>query len=276
MNIGVTGPHGSVGKVLVNRGGITLDFHITKDAKDTIDNIRKAIIKASPDIIINTISKTDVNWCEEREHAEEVILVNTRGLYYIALVCEQLKIPLIALSTDHIFDGKRGPYKEDGRKMLPVNFYGASKLAMETLALSFDGTKVIRTSNLFCKDTPTIVEYLDKAYKYNKVKVPGFQKRSFMHIEHFVDSLLWCTDRFDRMPKTLNVSGSKTVSWLNFLKEYAEVIDFPFRNKFARKWFDDKDMIPRPKKAGLDTSLSAKLGMKQYSYVDGLEMIKDA
>ena len=271
MIIGVTGPRGHVGKVLVEKGATPLNFHIG-DKKD-VASIRREVKKASPDIVINTICKSSVNWCEALENQEEVIKTNLTGVFVLASVLEELHIPLIVLSTDHIFDGKRGPYKENGRKMLPVNYYGASKLAMETLMLGFDGTKIVRTSNLFSRDDSRINWYLDESYKMDKVKVPIFQKRSFMHIEHYVDNLLWYVDNYERMPKFLNISGSKTVDWLTFLRAFCDAVEFPFKDKFVKKWFDDKNMVPRPKKAGLDTSLSAKLGMKQYSYLDGMELL---
>jgi len=36
---------------------------------------------------------------------------------------------------------------------------------------------------------------------------------------------------------------------------------------------DKKGFAPRPHKAGLDVSLSTELGLPQYSYRDGLELL---
>lgn len=279
MKICCTGPHGHVGKALVRRGVIPLNCDVTK-----IDEVRREVKKVSPDIIINTASKTSVDWCDEsQENYLDALRVNKASLF--VLDKEYPHIPIVSLSTDHVFPGKRfidvglgwrwhdvGPYKEDDWAF-PVNGYGLTKLASELVAEMSNNVKIVRTSNLFYRDDPRVVWYLDDAYKKDKVKVPTFQKRSFMHVEHFVSALLEYVENYDKMPDMLHISGIETVSWFVFLKAFCDAIDFPFKSKFVRKWFDEKGFVERPKSGGLDTSLSAKLGITQYSYLDGMELL---
>jgi len=275
--IACTGPHGNVGKALVSRGVIPLECDVTN-----IDEIRREINKVSPDIVINIASKTSPNWCAE--NSKNYNVAYRTNVYGLAFLVEECDVPIVTLSTDHVFPGKflfdremglfkAGPYKEDDKR-LSVNDYGLTKLAMEFVAETYDNVKIVRTSNLFHRNDPRVKWYLDEAYKTDKVKVPVFQKRSFMHVEHFADSLLQYVDNFDRMPKILHISGSETVSWYNFLLAFCDAIEFSFKNKFVKKWFDEKGFVERPKSGGLDTSLSAKLGVRQYSYLDGMELIK--
>jgi len=271
IRIGVTGPHGNIGSVCVKLGMIPLECDVTK-----IDEIRRDIKKTSPDIIIHTASKSKPTWCSE--NFDKAIAVNYRGSVNLFEITEKLDIPVIALSTDHIFNGKKGQYKEnDNRYKYPVNNYGHTKLAMEGAADVFDHVKVVRTSNCFWSDDPRAMWYLNALNKYRKVPVPIFQKRSFMHVEHFVDSIEYYVQNVGSMPNILHISGSKNVTWLEFMKAFAHAngkSDYMIK-KFVPKWFDDKTFVKRPKKAGLSTKLSEQLGFRQYNYLDGMELIHE-
>lgn len=279
MKIGVTGYKGHVGQALINLGAIPLKC----DVRD-IDSIRKAVKDVSPDIVVNAASKTSPTWCaESQENYWEALDVNVDGLKYVSVVCKN--IPVIALSTDHVFPGKngfdfrsmlrlsKGPYKEDDNPF-PVNDYGLTKVGTEFVASTLTNVKVIRTSNLFWDKDPRVLWYLDEAYKKDKVKVPVFQKRSFMHVYHFADGLLTYMKNFYNMPKMLHISGSITVDWYTFMLKFCDAADFPLKHKFVKKCFDDRSMVKRPKSAGLDVSMSKELRLPQYSYIDGMELLK--
>ena len=65
------------------------------------------------------------------------------------------RVPLVTLSTDYVFDGrKKTPYQENDRTC-PINVYGMTKLAGEhyTGKLAFVSA-IIRTSWLFGPDNP--------------------------------------------------------------------------------------------------------------------------
>jgi len=284
MKIAVTGINGNIGKVLIQRGATPLDVDVIK-----FDDVRRAIEKASPDIIIHTASKSKPDWCEE--HPEEAISVNFTGSKTVFHLASKFHIPVVALSTDHVFTGKvkfvrlpywgygitrGGPYSEDYRKTYPVNYYGLTKLAMETLCNAFDNVKVVRTSNCFWESDPRVLWYLKKLYEDDVVPVPTFQKRSFMHRQHFVENLEWYCENFDKMPDILHISGTETINWYDFAIAFASTLNISkaLIRKFTKKRFDDKRKAQRPKRAGLKVELSKALGMPQYSYKDGLEFLK--
>ena len=280
MKLAVTGIHGNIGSVLVQRGAIPLDVDITD-----LDDVRRAIEKASPDIVINTASKSKPDWCEKNE--DEALKVNFNGAMNVAFVTQNLDIPMVALSTDHVFSGslkitptgivRGGPYSENYMRTWPVNYYGMTKLGMEAGTDIFAHVKVVRTSNCFWIDDPRVGWYIQEVQKRDKVPVPTFQYRSFMHREHFCRNLETYCHEFDRMPKILHLSGSETINWYDFVREFARAIGMPEKiiSKFKKKRFDEKGkfIAERPKKVGLKTDLSKTLGFPQYSYKDGLKLL---
>lgn len=278
MRICCTGPNGNLGKKLVERGAIPLYSNVLH-----VDKIRREIKKISPDIIINTASKSKPDWCEDKDNTNEAYNVNVFGIKSLQKVAP--KIPIVALSTDYIFTGsvkfifnlgftKPGPYKEKDQAY-SVNYYGLTKWAMELVAWDLENVKIVRTSNLFWRQDKRATNYIDKLYYQSRVMVPTFQHRSFMHIDHFAESLEQYCERFAEMPKILHISGSKTVHWYDFIRAFADAWDVPesLSKKLKPLRFQDKWPVERPKKAGLNVELSAKLGLPQYDYLDGMKIL---
>ena len=272
MKIGITGATGKVGKLLVEKyGAIPLEADIRSS-----NEIERAITKVKPNVIAHLASYSDVDWCEKKENWGEVIAVNYTGTRHVLNIARNHGIGVMLLSTDHVFDGKRGKYKEDyrflsafGKYNKPVNGYGLSKLCAEVLRPAYDNMKIVRTSYLFSKDR--LENDMESIYN-----PPTFLYRSFMYANHFVDSLYKYLTEFKEMPPVLHLSGSETVSWYDFALAWASMYNFNKDRIVPRKYeLERKGLAPRPKRCGLNTSLSMKLGFKQYSYLDGLQAMRD-
>jgi dTDP-4-dehydrorhamnose reductase len=81
-----------------------------------------------PTDVIHTAAQTQVDLCEQnREQCERV---NLTAVEYIAKACRKHNSRLVHLSTDFIFDGEEGPYRESDAPN-PVNYYGLCKLRSE-------------------------------------------------------------------------------------------------------------------------------------------------
>ena len=83
-----------------------------------------------PNVVINTAAMTNVDACEsDRENCWKL---NVNAVEYLIKCSKNYNTHLIHLSTDFIFDGEDGPYKEDDSPN-PLSYYGESKLAAEKL-----------------------------------------------------------------------------------------------------------------------------------------------
>lgn len=86
--------------------------------------------KYQPDILINCAAMTNVDACED--HREACYALNVTAVDYMADECLKYNTHFIHLSTDFIFDGANGPYKEDAVAN-PTCYYGESKLLSEQI-----------------------------------------------------------------------------------------------------------------------------------------------
>jgi dTDP-4-dehydrorhamnose reductase len=148
----VFGGAGQLGQALAlcDRPGRLAVRTLDRDAADITDAARVAEVIAAwrPDVAVNAAAYTQVDHAEADEAA--CLRVNRDGAGIVAQECAAAGVPIIHISTDHVFDGARDtPYREDDA-IAPVNMYGLSKAEGEVLVRSLAPRHVIlRTAWLF-------------------------------------------------------------------------------------------------------------------------------
>jgi dTDP-4-dehydrorhamnose reductase len=134
------------------------DFNITD-----LDKSVSVIKSVKPDYLIHAAAYTDVDGSEL--NPETAYLINGLGTRNVAIACEEIKCPLIYISSDYVFDGtKKEPYHEwDATN--PVNKYGMSKLIGEQFVRSLTNRfYIVRTSWLYGKDGKNFVDTMIKLF----------------------------------------------------------------------------------------------------------------
>lgn len=138
MKILLTGSSGQLGhalkKELQDFAEIIAPTRAQLDLADTAQ-IATYVQALQPDLILNPAAFTAVDLAEKE--SELAHRVNAIAPQVLAQQARQLDIPLIHFSTDYVFDGYKADvdgkllaYREDDAT-LPLNVYGASKLAGE-------------------------------------------------------------------------------------------------------------------------------------------------
>jgi dTDP-4-dehydrorhamnose reductase len=103
----------------------------------------------SPDVILNFAAYTDVERAEG-DGMMDAYSVNALGAQNIAKAASAFGIPLVFLSTDYVFDGKKDtPYLPSDHPH-PINNYGMSKyLGEELTKREYSEAIIVRTSALY-------------------------------------------------------------------------------------------------------------------------------
>ena len=122
------------------KGYIYQEMDVTSE-----ESISQTIIATKPDFIIHTAAMTNVDTCEKNK--EECWKLNVTAVENLIKICEKHQIFLEPISTDFVFDGKCGPYKETDEPN-PISFYGWSKFAAE---------KAVQNSNIKWAITRTVL-----------------------------------------------------------------------------------------------------------------------
>jgi dTDP-4-dehydrorhamnose reductase len=146
MRFLVLGGSGQVGEE-IRRLPLPKDVELAAPGRDRLDLLDAqtvaAAIAAHPPwaAVINAAAYTEVDRAESEEAL--AFAVNAEAPARLAAETARRSIPLIHISTDYVFDGRKGaPYVEDDA-VAPINAYGRSKLAGERGVIAANPRHVI-------------------------------------------------------------------------------------------------------------------------------------
>ncbi len=152
MKIAVIGANGQLGQDVVRAFAAQGDEVRALNHQDvelsSLDSVVECLHSAQPEVVVNTAAMHHVENCEQQaSRAHEVNVVGAKNL---ATATRDLGSVLIHVSTDYVFDGKKGkPYVESDEAR-PLNVYGRTKLEGEQLVQDINPRHyVLRTAALY-------------------------------------------------------------------------------------------------------------------------------
>lgn len=259
-----------------NRSGRT-DFEYVSIDITNEENLKKELIKIQPNAIINTAAMTQVDDCEIHKEACDVLNIDV--VKWLKEVSEIINCHLIHLSTDFIFDGEKGYYKETD-KPNPLSYYGNSKVKSEEILLNstIDFT-IIRTILVYGKvydmsRTNIVLWVKEMLEKGKEITIVDDQFR----MPTFVDDLaLSCKLAIDKKATGIfHISSTKLMSVFEIVHEVANV--FGLDSKLIKPTSSNilNQKAKRPPKTGFDV-FKAKtiLGIKLQTFEEDLQRFKD-
>jgi dTDP-4-dehydrorhamnose reductase len=257
--IAVTGHKGRLGSELVSRGIQPLDCDITSKT-----SIKAALQGIEPDVVIHCAAMTDVDACEEFK--TEAVEINAKGTENLK-ICFDGKI--IYLSTDYIFDGKKGMYKEEDVPGCPekISWYGYTKLLGEQVMGEND--TIIRTTILY--GSPMKDDFVTHILQKLELNLPFDVTRALYgtptYVPHLADGIMALL-KLPEMPHIINIAGTSIWSRYDLALTIASV--FGCEDK---KYLIHPTMkigkVKRPKHAGLDVHKAIELGIPVHPTMDG-------
>lgn len=268
MRVLITGASGQLGvelSKLLSRKHDVIKVYNSSEISDgyrldltDFPRLEDFLIRKRPDVVINSAALTDVDRCEvEKERAHKVNAETVRHMVRVGRVVDAY---LIHVSTDYVFAGERGNYREEDTPN-PVNYYGLSKLLGETYAMSYDDSLVVRTSGVFRhKGFPVYVYKTLKEGKtllaFNGFYSPISARRLAQAIEELVDL---------RKTGVLHVAGER-VSRYELAMKIKEEFHLPGE---VREVNEIKGWIAkRPLDSSLDSSRARKLLSVDFQALD--------
>ncbi len=108
--------------------------------------VHNLIRRVKPSLVILAAAEPNVERCE-REPGE-TRLVNVAAARTVIDAARDLAAAVVVFSSDYVFDGVAGPYREDDAPN-PMSEYGRQKVALEELARKAERHLVCRTSGVF-------------------------------------------------------------------------------------------------------------------------------
>jgi dTDP-4-dehydrorhamnose reductase len=230
----------------------------------------------NPEVVIHTAALTNVDICEK--NYELARIVNIEGTKNIAEACSYFNSKMVYISTDYVFDGKKGNYSENDTTN-PLNYYGKTKLEGERVVKLTENYLILRSSlygwNIQSKFS--FAEWiLDNLKKNQQINVLTDQYSSLMLVNNFSEVLLKMIEQ--DLNGLYNVASREKINKFNFAQELAKVFDLdenliiPISSPELSKKI--KQTATRPRNVSLNINkISKKIGTMPSIY-EGLENMK--
>ena len=122
-------------------GGHILSLDFTSE-----QNLLKQVESISPSMVIHTAGLTNVEKCED--NPELAFSVNVELSRIVAKVSRKLDIPLVHISTDHLFSGISSLVQED-EPINAINMYGRTKAQAENAVIKINPNALIIRTNFY-------------------------------------------------------------------------------------------------------------------------------
>ena len=251
--------------------GAPVQFDISD--KDAVEKIFK---KVKPEAVVHTAALTNVDKCElEKERAWRI---NVEATENIAESCEKFHAFLVYTSTDYVFDGEKGMYKEN-YEPTPVNYYGLTKLkGEESIKNLTDEYCIARTSVIYgtipaAGKTNFALWLLDKLERKEKVKIVTDQWNSPTLNTNLANMILEVSER--KLTGTFHLAGATRLSRFEFAKFLANT--FCLNTNFITPAFSREIswIAKRPEDSSLNINKACQtLKNKPLKIQEALEKMK--
>lgn len=216
-----------------------------------------------PTHVIHTAAITNVDYCEL--NPEECHEVNVQATQYLFEASKQYKAHFELLSTDFVFDGLQGMYKETD-EVNPLSVYAQSKVDAENILLQSDYTNwsiartiiVYGTTNNLSR-TNIVLWAIDALQKQQPMNIINDQFR----MPTWADDLAWGCLEICRRNKTgiFHLSGPELLAINQIVERIAVYLGKSMENVNLIDSSTLNQPAKRPPRTGFDLSKSrAELG----------------
>ena len=225
----ITGGNGRFAKVLKKKFLNKKNFKFLNKKQLNILNrlqIRKKLLQYKPDTVIHLAALSRPMQLHY-DRIDKSIGINIIGTSNLVLECSKLKIKIIYFSTQYVYPGVKGNYKETSA-LMPKNNYAWSKLGGECAVQMYDNSLILRVS---MSEKPWIHPVAFKNIKTN-----------FLYHDEVADILPKLLDK----KGIINV-GSKNSSIFKFAKKTNKNVRIGiYKNKI------EKNIIPKNSSTNID------------------------
>ena len=222
MKVLLTGGSGQVGSAL--RESVPVDALMHAPSSRDLDirsreSLDAAFAALRPDLVINAAAYTQVERAEEE--SKLAMRVNGAGAGHVAAACAAFGCPLIHLSTDYIFDGKRQRAYREEDAPAPLNVYGRSKLAGEQAVRdNLEQHLILRVSWVFSATGSNFVKTLLGLADRDELRVVNDQHGTPCAAAHIAAAIWRIAGQLAATPRfgTYHFASVPVTTWYEFAK----------------------------------------------------------
>ena len=189
---------------------------------EKVESIKRYVKKVKPNYLIHCAALSRPMDIHEKKPLES-ITTNIIGTANIVKVCIQEKIKLIYFSTNYVYPGRKGNYKESD-PILPINKYAISKLGGECAVQMYKNSLILR---LCMTEKPFVHKEA-----FNDVEM------NFMYHEELAKNLIKLID----YKGIINVGGPKQTPYNFAKKNNKKILSISAKKIYGKKYPSKQSM----------------------------------
>lgn len=113
---------------------------------ESVNHLMRTLEAVQPQAVIHTAGLTSVEACEAKPDLAHHI--NVELAVNVAQACAKLGLPLVHISTDHLFSGEASLVDET-HPVMPINAYGQTKAEAESRVLEAHPQAIVMRTNFY-------------------------------------------------------------------------------------------------------------------------------
>ena len=225
-------------------------YHITNNAQ-----CETTIKKIKPDRIIHLAAMTNVDQCEI--HKDLAMEINYYSTKFLASEASKQNIFFLYVSTDYVFNGEKGNYKETDQRD-PINYYGFTKLKAEEIVNGMPSEYCIARASVIYGSTPAAGKVnfalwlLDKLKRKEQAKIVTDQWNSPTLNTNLAEMTLEVMER--KITGIFHLSGAARINRYDFARQIAEAFNLNSNLIIPTTSAEFSWIAKRPKDSSLDTA----------------------
>ena len=224
-----------------------------------------------PDVVVHAGAMTRVDLCEQEQW--QAYVSNVESTITLLLNAVTHKCFFIFLSTDFVFDGEKGDYKEEDNTN-PINFYGKTKEQAEEAVREYEFPwAIVRTSLVYGKVTgekgnilSVVKQKLESGETYGLV---NDQVRTPTHVEDLAKGIMLIIEK--KAGGIFHISGKDILTPYEMACKTADHLNSPTILIKELNALNFTQPAKRPLKTNLVIEKARKiLGYEPCSFEEGL------
>ena len=212
-----------------------------------------------PDAVIHTAANSNLDACEKDTGLASAI--NLEATKTLANECAKRSIRFIFTSSDMVYDGEKGFYKETD-PAVPISFYGKTKLDAENAIVQIGGDyAIVRVALIYGKPAGggnSFSEWMEKMLR-SRQTVPLFtdQYRTPILVNNLAEALLELA--INDFIGIMNLGGTERIDRYSFGKKYCRIFNYDEDLLNPCSMHNVEQTAPRPKDISMNVELAQQV-----------------
>lgn len=225
---------------------------------EAVNQLQASLAAIKPDLVVHTAGATSVEWCES--FPDEAHRINVTLTANVARACSELAMPMVLISTDHLFEGTAASVDE-GCPLAPQNVYGRTKAEAEQATLEGHSSALVVRTNFFGWGTGYRQSFSDRIVFQARAGQPLMLFEDVFFTPILIEALVMAVQDLVQTQASgiLHIVGDERISKYEF--GHAVVKQFGLDPSLIKKSriSDQRDLVRRPRDMSLSNAKACKL-----------------